>query len=265
MFSCELCNKQFKLKTNYIVHKNKKNPCVKEEIKCLKCNRTFKCIYDFKNHLNKKNPCDNKEIYKCDICNKQYITIRNYKTHMKTHNNNVNKVNNVNHITNNNTYNITNNITNINNTYNINITINGFGKENYSYLTEQQICKILDGGYNCIPDLIKEIHFNTNYPENHNVYIANLSKKTILIYDGDRWILAPKNKIIKDIIDNNEEFITEKYDELKNKLSKFAIRRLDKFLNDEKRAADINEPLQLILYNYRDIVKNTHNKLKNKL
>ncbi len=263
MYECELCNKSFKLKTNYNNHINRKRACVKEIINCFKCNRLFKTLNDLKKHLNKQKPCDKKELFKCDYCVKQYITKRNYITHLKKHNIELN--NNIN-------YNIINNNNNNNNfiinNNNINITINKFGTEDRSFLTTDKILSILNMGFQSMPELIKETHFNKIQPQNHNIYNSNINKKTILIYDGERWIITHKDTILNDLIANNEEFIITNYEELKEKLSIRAVGRLENFimeLGNPEYLSQLKDNLQMILYNYRDIVENTkhrHKKLK---
>ncbi len=51
-FNCELCNKEFKYKSKYLEHKNKKIPCnkLKEELNCKICNLIFDCFYNKNKH-----------------------------------------------------------------------------------------------------------------------------------------------------------------------------------------------------------------------
>ncbi len=189
--------------------------------------------------------------------------MRNYNKHISIHvNNNIleqNEINSNNITLNNNSH---NNIIN-NKIYNITV-INKFGNENLSYLTEEKILNILNMGFQSLPELIKETHFNKDHPENHNIYITNIRNKTILIYDGDRWILT-KEDITDDIIIKNEDFIITNYEDLKEKLSIQAVNRLNKFItemNNPDYMTQLKNIIHLILYNYRDITEHTKEKIK---
>ena len=63
VYICNMCNKNFNKKSNYITHiKNKKNPCLDNTKK-------------IKNNENISN-------YKCNFCNKTFSRIDNFKRHL---------------------------------------------------------------------------------------------------------------------------------------------------------------------------------------
>ena len=71
---------------------------------------------------------------------------------------------------------VNNNVTNItNNTQNI--IINNFGNEDISHVTKKQILRALRMNKECPVELVKLIHFNTDKPENHNIYKPNFKDK----------------------------------------------------------------------------------------
>jgi hypothetical protein len=84
-YICELCDKHFKLKTNYIRHQNRKNTCVKEELQCKKCLKNFDSVYVLRRHRNKKKSCENCKYYTCPLCNKQYINKYVFNRHITNH------------------------------------------------------------------------------------------------------------------------------------------------------------------------------------
>jgi len=82
-YKCKLCKKDFRDRSNYNRHINRKHSCVKTEFKCNKCNKILNSLLALQRHINKKMSCDNNIYYKCDICNKQYISINYYYNHIK--------------------------------------------------------------------------------------------------------------------------------------------------------------------------------------
>ena len=96
-----------------------------------------------------------------------------------------------------------NNQTNIKDS-NINININNYGNENISFLTPQFLAKLIlqKGVYPLIPNLIKEIHFNKEFPENKNLKITNKKQPYINVYENGNWKLKDKKETIKDIVDD---------------------------------------------------------------
>jgi hypothetical protein len=107
---------------------------------------------------------------------KQSIIVNN--SNNSNNSNNVNNVNNVHNV----------NITN-NNTINV-INVNGFGKENLSYVTDWDkkcLCEF-SGGF--ITEYIKYVHLNPNHPENHNIRMKSHKRNEVYIYYEDKgwWV-----------------------------------------------------------------------------
>ena len=62
---------------------------------------------------------------------------------------------------------VTNNDNSKNKTINsINITINGFGEENFDYLTDEEKKEYCKEIFKCIPSYLRELHINPDNPEN---------------------------------------------------------------------------------------------------
>ena len=144
---------------------------------------------------------DNKEIKKeYNEKDKEIKEIKEQLENIKNIKNNIIKnIKNTN--SNNNTKiknsNLTNNLTN-------NITINNYGNENISFLTPKFLAKLIlsKGMYTFIPNLIKEIHFNKNFPENKNLKITNKKQPYVKVYENGNWKLKDKKEAIKDIVDD---------------------------------------------------------------
>tara|TARA_B100001094_G_scaffold294190_1_gene314631 strand:- start:3912 stop:4637 length:726 start_codon:yes stop_codon:yes gene_type:complete len=138
-----------------------------------------------------------------------------------------------NNITNTNSHNTTNN-TQINN-----ITIRPFGKENMDYLTRGvilKLCKKANFRNEIIPRLVKQVHFNPEHPENHNIWMTNLRAGYGKIYDGEEYVIETVKDIVDKVMDNMTDTLTTAY--LDNEDGKFnpyerAITRLEEDMGDE--------------------------------
>ena len=101
-------------------------------------------------------------------------------------------------------------LTTINNT--MNITINVFGKEDVSYLTEEQREGFLLGKQDGLLSLIKEIHFNPEHPENRTVVLKSSKRKLASVSVGaGRFEVIPLKNAIDTVISNNHKVATKKY------------------------------------------------------
>ena len=49
---------------------------------------------------------------------------------------------------------------------------------------------------------MKEIHFNTEHPENHNISIPNKNKNIIKTYDGEFWESGNKKEAMESIVES---------------------------------------------------------------
>jgi len=270
IYKCELCKKEFILKHNYERHLNRTNPCIKDEIKCRQCNKSFFSLQTLQRHLNRNVSCNENIYYTCKICNKQYINKYIYNKHIKTNHKSNKEDININNGT------IINNTNIINNTTNNYITISPFGKENIDYLEDiKKQIEILNNGYKCMKNLIIAKHYDIKHPENHNLYISDLQRKKIVVYTGEIWEICNKDEIFTKLQKNNIPHITAWYKEYKDNLTDKAnkeIITLLKTINDNGEFVYANrlnggmnrsmfdeyqEDIELVLYNYRDVVKET--------
>ena len=106
--------------------------------------------------------------------------------------------------TTNNTSNTSNNITN--NTKNdINIHVNNYGdfKENIDYLSEKYLISLTKRPHKGVITLIKDIHFNKDHPENHNIKITNKKFPYVSIYKNNKWKLKEKEIVLETLLDRN--------------------------------------------------------------
>jgi len=167
MFKCDLCDKEFKFKSKFEEHKNKKKSCNKSKIS-----------------------------YNCEICKADF----NHKSHLERHEKTTKHITNNNiHIENLNQYNIENQNNITNNNIHIHITkVNSFIETNLDFLKFEEINRLLKNDNNIenfinemkkYPDeiygsteynimifkffikIFTKLNFNLAYTENHNCAI----------------------------------------------------------------------------------------------
>jgi len=223
MYKCAKCNKEFKSNRNLQSHQNKKIPCDRI-IKCKNCFKEFKTIYILTRHLNRKNKCIKRDLEQENIELKRKLEVAESKQS------------------------ITNNITNnINNNTQINIfTPEGklyhtyflksnpleqleFNIDELSNLTLEDYTDELSNIYN-FTNLIKEICFNMNIPENWIICKDDLFDKLKLKIDKDNVINCMDN-ILYLIYSIAKQVIN--YNELDKELIEFYKTFIEKYENEE--------------------------------
>ena len=164
------------------------------------------------------------------------------------------------------TKNITNNIDNStnNSTNNINIIIvNNYENTSLDQITDTVYNKIIRDSeevYKIIPSLLKQIHFNPNIPENHNVYLSNRNKnnKHLSVFRNGHWEIENKNNEINNLISDKETNLSdwvaekgEKYPKAKEKYNEYLEQKYD----DEEVSKLVKEEVELLLYNGRNMIR----------
>lgn len=93
--------------------------------------------------------------------------------------------------------NITNNIQIINN----NLNLNSFGKETKDHITSEFLTKCLLNTDQGIKDLLTEIHFNPDVPENKNIRVKSKKQNLMETYnDQGEWMAADKTRTLDELI-----------------------------------------------------------------
>jgi hypothetical protein len=132
------------------------------------------------------------------------------------------------------------NIQNIQNNNNNNITCN-FGKECLEFLSDNFIRDCLLKLSKGVVDLTKEIHFNPEKPEYHNLTTTNLRAPYLDIYKDGKWCREDKNEVLNNLIKRYIGILSSHYDEyeeeIREKLTKTNLGRekfkmIDKFIDD---------------------------------
>ena len=132
---------------------------------------------------------------------------------------------------------------------NNNIVVNNFGNENLEYLSDKMIGNLLAYPKSCIPKLIKQIHFNPDHPENHNIRIKNKKLKYAEVKENNQWKLKHKKTVLDDLVDFG--YITlEEFKDDKDNLDELLIKGFSKMMEGyNKSKKDIIEKVELEVLN----------------
>jgi len=243
------------------------------EFGCSACEYTSTQKRDIVRHINRKISCNPgiKEIVeipvdiKCEYCSKEFTTTGNLKYHQK-HNckNRKDQLEEENKILKEKVKELEKRPTTINDnstTFNI-IVVNNYENTDLSKLTDKTYNKILvgaDEAHQIIPRLLKEIHFNPNIPENHNICLSNRNKnnKHLQVYRNGHMEIVDKDTEIDNLISDKEtnlsDWVAEKgemYPEAKEVFTDY----LDQKYEDEYVLKQTKKEVELVLYNNKHMV-----------
>ena len=177
---CKKCNKKYLTKKNLIKHENKCNGV--DILTCPKCMISFTKQQAKSAHI-KRNTCKARSIIHARTPNVQNIQ---------------NITNNNNNTTNNN--NIDNSITNNNI-----ININNYGSERLDYLNYDKYLSIFKKNYDIPSALTEEIHFNSEFPENNNIFYND--KTTLLVKSNNNYLEKDTKLFVEELINNKSKII----------------------------------------------------------
>ena len=252
---------------NYELVEQNNNICETVDSKYIKCNYCSKKYAKkmLKRHL--RNNC----LYIPE--NKRKVLIEQYKNN-KRH---INKQNQLQIIENNktvNSHNITNNTTNTNshnttniqNNNNITIKINPFGQENIDLIPKDKQFKLLNRVFKMIPDTYRALYYDAI--ENRNMYIPNVNRPIVKVFDGDEWDLKSFDDV-SDIVSNKMQDTiqewSEKYNKKLSQSKQFALKNfIQKCIKGEMEKQMKNE-LKIFLMSFSNRIKENVDKEFNKL
>ncbi len=114
-------------------------------------------------------------------------------------------------INSNTTFNNTFIITNANNITNNNITMNNFGQEDTSYLTREFLSYCLFNPKKGMSSLIENIHYNKDYPENHNIRCKSLKQNIFEKYVDAEWRACDASNTLDELIRKGYRILNSHY------------------------------------------------------
>ena len=145
-------------------------------------------------------------------------------------------------------------IQNGNNT--INIQVLNHPDTDYSHLTPKDYITCIKDCNKCVKSLIEKVHFNTNKPENMNIYLSNIKGKYLMIYKDNAWQIQDKKAQVDELYDNNEFVLETWYDEYKEKHPDI-IASFQRYLqnrDENEMLNNIKEEILVMLYNKRKMI-----------
>jgi len=231
--TCNVCLKSYKTRTTFNRHVCK---TIDNSIICKFCNKEFKTKYNRKNH----------EI-KCNETHNQSLLEENEKLKLIIKELETNKTDQPMNVTNINNGNITNNT----------IIINNLGNEDISHITRNQMIKLLKMNKECPVEMIKMIHFNTEKPENHNIYKPNFKDKYVKYCENNIWKIGDLMKIVTELYLSKMDIAEEKFEELKQFLEDSKKNRFQQLLDNREEPeimGGILERIKEILYNEKNVI-----------
>ena len=182
---CKKCYKIYKTKKSLIEHE--KNCKGIDDLTCPRCMISFTTRHAKSRHI-KRNNCKPKSIIHARKPNQQNIETQN-----NIKNQNIETQNNIENLEN------QNNITN-------NIYINNYGNERLDYLNYDKMLEIFKKAYDIPRLLTKELHFNTDFPENNNI-INSKKHNFALIKENEEWIYKNVKDLVVELIDKKAELM----------------------------------------------------------
>lgn len=225
-YSCPRCGYTTRCITNYKTHLKRKYLCppTKDDL-------TLDQLIEHFNHMIRKTT-----EYKCDYCVKTFKTPQGKYQHKQrckskpiiTQNASkdrmeamieklLDKVTQLEHKVEQNTNTVTTSNTNngiVNNTTNItmNVQLREFGHENMAAIPPDFIngcfLKNLD-----VRDLLENLHFDPNYPENHNVRLISKKQEIMEFYKNKKWYPMSLPRGLNDLIQHACRIFREYYNE----------------------------------------------------
>lgn len=115
-----------------------------------------------------------------------------------------------------------------------------FGNENTGYISDRTLLKLVQYPTTSIMELIKIIHFDEKYPENHNLMIDDFDDNVVHIFNGEKWVPESFDEKMKPILENKIKILKEVFeseiennaldDEAREKYNRF----LERYENNDK-------------------------------
>ena len=114
-----------------------------------------------------------------------------------------------------------------------NIQLNNYGNENVKHITSKILKQLIETPSKSIPKLIKQIHFNEDFPENKNVRITNRKLPYAEVFKDNKWELRNKSEVVNNMFMTKSKILDDEFKEIKDTLPNKINSRYDTFSHDK--------------------------------
>jgi hypothetical protein len=235
-YKCSLCDYTTKYKTHINDHVNRKNKCVPDKIPLIIENRC-EHICEYCNKLLTSKSNLSRHLKTCKV-KKQNLEIENAK--LKEENKILKALNSKPNVT----------INNNNLIINLAPWNNPRLPENVDKYYNEALKKL----FLSIPTLIKQIHFNKDLPENHNICIKNMRSGIAKVYNGKEWESMDEKEVINYLI-NDYESTLEDYASENNPKYIEKIKKIKDRDGEEKIYDDLHNEVKRVIYDRNHMIK----------
>jgi hypothetical protein len=245
------------------------------EYKCSLCNYTTNYKTHINDHINRKNKCvpEGKPIaleidldFSCNYCNGSLTSKSNLTRHLKTckvkkenlekelivKNNEVKELKEEVKILK--ALNAKPNVTIGTQNNQININLAPWNNPTLPDDVEKYYNEALKKLFLSVPTLIKQIHFNKDHPENHNICIKNARSGIAKVYNGKEWESMDEKDVIRTLIDDYESTLTD-YAHEKNPKYNEKMKKIKDRDSEEKIYDDLHTEVKRVIYDRNHMVK----------
>jgi hypothetical protein len=251
LYTCKKCKKGYNTRKNHENHERKCN--FLDILTCPKCMMRFANRHNKNRHI-KANNCKARSII--------HSNIPDVLTTVQTDNALSNAFNSIQTQNNNCTNHIHTQNNNCQQTIN-NIYINNYGNERLDHLDHEKCMQIFSNNYDIPSIMTKQIHFNSEFPENNNIRFVN--DKTAMIKSDDQYVSRNINDLVEEIIKDKTRYIqTFAKDNKENICARLSTEIYEEIIELCLRLIIMKEPSSQYrrqVNNIMDMIKNSHKQL----
>lgn len=241
------------------------------EFKCSGCDYKSELRKSIERHINKASKCsDNPKIVSieidvsCNFCNKTFCTKPSLTRHLKTckvkkkdiqqelekekeKNAKLKEENNILKA-------LSKKPSTVNYNNQININLTPWNSPVLPDNVEKYYSDALKKLFLSVPTIIKQIHFNSELPQNHNICIKNARSGIAKVYNGKEWESMDEKDVISSLI-NDYESTLEDYASEKNPKYIEKMKKIKERDSEEKVYEDLQDEIKRIIYDRNHMVK----------